>query len=310
MKQFFLLYHQVQFCYNIEWYSAVKQVELRSAIGTRILDVHKNTSVFWKRYEIGIFWPLDNTQLSKPTFRTFTSKVCENGPKNARVLVENTHTNNEDFDESYIVTVQGRPKFGGGGLNGVKLEYPHHILGAKDSHTCADDAEDYPCLKSRWGLQDYLDEKFLNMSKYLLHRLHSGRLKFTKFVILPVLSDGIDGSRQFTEAKVFFSSAGELSRAWAKVLSQQFNSGCESVCCLHHHKLSTSSRTVFRRCYSFWETFGVSMGKIEMANQLMQRLIGYIQVFLKGELLSSDSVRGRCSCRQTLSLSLLQTVKY
>ena len=60
-------------------------------------------------------------------------------------------------------------------------------------------------------MDDYLDsvespEKAINRSKELVHLLHLGGFKLTKFVSnIPNLADGIDGSSQSTEPKVIVS---------------------------------------------------------------------------------------------------------
>ena len=64
-------------------------------------------------------------------------------------------------------------------------------------------------------MDDYLDsvespERALTRSKELVHLLHLGVFKLTKFVSnVPDLADRIDGSAQFTEPKVIVSSKEE-----------------------------------------------------------------------------------------------------
>ena len=68
-------------------------------------------------------------------------------------------------------------------------------------------------------MDDYLDsvdsrERALNRSKELVHLLHLGVFKLTKFVSTVIyLADQIDGSPQSTEPKVIASSKEESSHA-------------------------------------------------------------------------------------------------
>ena len=108
--------------------------------------------------------------------------------------------------------------------NVVVYQYRRHIFGAKDSPSCAnsalqrtarDNAKFYPeaakAVLENFYMDDYLDsvdspEKAINRSKALVHLLHLGGLKFTKFVSnVPDLADRIDGSPQSTEPKVIVS---------------------------------------------------------------------------------------------------------
>ena len=108
--------------------------------------------------------------------------------------------------------------------NVVVYQYTRHIFGAKDSPTCAnyalqrtarDNAKFYPeaakAVLENFYMDDYLDsvespEKAINRSKELVHLLHLGGFKLTKFVSnVPNLADRIDGSPQTTEPKVFVS---------------------------------------------------------------------------------------------------------
>ena len=100
--------------------------------------------------------------------------------------------------------------------NVVVYQYTRHIFGAKNSPTCANSARDnakfYPeaakAVLENFCVDDYLDsveppEKAINRSKELVHLLHLGGLKLTKFVRnVPNLADRIDGSPQSTEPKV------------------------------------------------------------------------------------------------------------
>ena len=66
-------------------------------------------------------------------------------------------------------------------------------------------------------MDDYLDsvespERALNRSKKMVHLLHLGGFKLTKFVSnAPNLDDQIDGSPQFTDPKIISSSKEESS---------------------------------------------------------------------------------------------------
>ena len=105
--------------------------------------------------------------------------------------------------------------------NIVVHQYTRHIFGAKDSPTCAnyalqrtasDNAKEYPeaakFVLENFYMDDYLDslespERALIRSKELVHLLHLGGFKLTKFVSnVPDLADRIDGSAQSTEPKV------------------------------------------------------------------------------------------------------------
>ena len=107
-------------------------------------------------------------------------------------------------------------------------QYTRHIFGAKDSPTCAnyalqrtasDNAKEYPeaakAFLENFYMDDYLDlvespERALIRSKELVHLLHLGGFKLTKFVSnVPDLADQIDGSAQSTEPKVIVSSKEE-----------------------------------------------------------------------------------------------------
>ena len=106
----------------------------------------------------------------------------------------------------------------------VVYQYTRHIFGAKDSPTCAnyalqrtarDNAKFYPeaakAVLENFYMDDYLDsveypEKAINRSKELVHLLHLGGFKLTKFVSnVQNLADRIDGSPQSTEPKVIVS---------------------------------------------------------------------------------------------------------
>ena len=108
--------------------------------------------------------------------------------------------------------------------NVVVYQYRRNIFGAKDSPTCAnyalqrtagDNAKFYPeaakAVLENLYMDDYLDsvespEKAINRSKELVHLLHHGGFKLTKFVSnVPNLTDRIDGSSQSTEPKVIVS---------------------------------------------------------------------------------------------------------
>ena len=112
--------------------------------------------------------------------------------------------------------------------NVVVHQYTRHIFGAKDSPTCAnyalqrtarDNAKEYPeaakAVLENFYMDDYLDsvespERALIRSKELVHLLHLGGFKLTKFVSnVPNLADRIDGSAQSTEPKVIVSSTEE-----------------------------------------------------------------------------------------------------
>ena len=104
-------------------------------------------------------------------------------------------------------------------------QYTRHIFGAKDSPTCAkyalqrtarDNVSQYPetvkAVLENFYIDDYLDsvqspERALKRSKELVHLLHLGGFKLTKFVSnVPNLADRNDGSPQSTEPKVIASS--------------------------------------------------------------------------------------------------------
>ena len=106
----------------------------------------------------------------------------------------------------------------------VVYQYTRHIFGAKDSPTCAnyalqrtarDNAKFYPkavkTVHENFYMDDYLDsvespEIAINRSKELVHLLHLGGFKLTKFVSnVPNLADRIVGSPQSTEPKVIVS---------------------------------------------------------------------------------------------------------
>ena len=115
--------------------------------------------------------------------------------------------------------------------NVVVHQYTRQIFGAKDSPTCAnyalqrtarDNAKEYPeaakAVLENFYMGDYLDsvespERALIRSKELVHLLHLGGFKLTKFVSkVPDLTDRIDGSAQSTEPKVIVSSKEESMR--------------------------------------------------------------------------------------------------
>ena len=114
--------------------------------------------------------------------------------------------------------------------NVVVYQYTRHIFGAKDSPTCAnyalqrtarDNVSQYPeaakTVLENFYMDDYLDsvespERALKISKELVHLLHLGGFKLTKFVSnVPNLADRIVGSPQSTEPKVIASSKEESS---------------------------------------------------------------------------------------------------
>ena len=114
--------------------------------------------------------------------------------------------------------------------NVVVYQYTRHIFGAKDSPTCAnyalqrtarDNVNQYPeatkAVVENFYMDDYLDsvqspERALERSKELVHLLHLGGFKLTKFVSnVPNLADQIDGSTQSTEPKVIDSSREDSS---------------------------------------------------------------------------------------------------
>ena len=110
----------------------------------------------------------------------------------------------------------------------VVHQYKRHIFGAKDSPTCAnyefqrtanDNDKEYPeaakAVLENFYMEDYLDsvesyERALIRSKELVHLLHLGGFKLTKFLSkVPDLADRIDGSAQSTEPKFIVSSKEE-----------------------------------------------------------------------------------------------------
>ena len=112
--------------------------------------------------------------------------------------------------------------------NAVVYQCTRHIIGAKDSPTCAnyalqrtarDNVSQYPeaakAVLENFYMDDYLDsvestERALKRSKELMHLLHLGGFKLTKFVSnVPNLTDRIDGSPQPTKPKVIASSKEE-----------------------------------------------------------------------------------------------------
>ena len=114
--------------------------------------------------------------------------------------------------------------------NVVVYQYTRHIFGAKDSPTCAnyalqrtarDNVNQYPeatkTVLENFYMDDYLDsaespERALKRSKELVHLLHLGGFKLTKFVSnVPNLADRIDGSTQSTKPKVIASSKEDSS---------------------------------------------------------------------------------------------------
>ena len=114
--------------------------------------------------------------------------------------------------------------------NVVVYQYTSHIFGAKDSPTCAnyalqrtarDNVNQYPeatkAVLENFYMDDYVDsvespERALKRSKELVHLLHLGGFKLTKFVSnVPNLADQIDGSTQSTEPKVIASSKEDSS---------------------------------------------------------------------------------------------------
>ena len=112
--------------------------------------------------------------------------------------------------------------------NVVVHQYTRHIFGAKNSPTCAnyalqrtatDNANQYQesakAVIENFYMDDYFDsvespERALIRSKELVHLLHLGGFKLTKFVSnVPDLADRIDGSAKSTEPKVIVSSKEE-----------------------------------------------------------------------------------------------------
>ena len=117
--------------------------------------------------------------------------------------------------------------------NVVEYQYTRHIFWAKASPTCAnyalqrtarDSVSQYPeatkAVLENFYLDDYLDsvgspETALKRSKELVHLLHFGGFKLTKFVSnVPNLADRIYGSPQPTEPKVSASSKEESSHVF------------------------------------------------------------------------------------------------
>ena len=108
--------------------------------------------------------------------------------------------------------------------NVVVYQYTRHIFRAKESPTCAnyalqrttrDNAKFYPeaakAVRENFYMDNHLDpvqspEKATNRSEELVHLLHIGGFKLTKFVSsVPNLAVRIDGSPQYTEPKVIVS---------------------------------------------------------------------------------------------------------
>ena len=113
--------------------------------------------------------------------------------------------------------------------NIVVHQYTCQIFGEKDLPTCAnyalqrtasDNAKKYPeaakAVLENFYMDDYLDsvespERALIRSKELVHLLHLGVFKLTKFVSnVPDLADRIDGSAQSIEPKFIVSSKEEV----------------------------------------------------------------------------------------------------
>ena len=106
-----------------------------------------------------------------------------------------------------------------------KPVYTPHLWGKRFAHlnalqrTASDNAKEYPeaakGVLENFYMDDFLDsmespERALIRSKELVHLLHLGGFKLTKFVSnVPDLADQIDGSAQSTEPKVIVSSKEE-----------------------------------------------------------------------------------------------------
>ena len=110
-------------------------------------------------------------------------------------------------------------------------QYTRHIFGANDSPTCANYAlkrtardntkfhfEAAKVVLENVYLDDYRGlvespEKAISRSKELVHLLHLGGFKLSKFVSnVPNLADEIDGSLQSTEPKVIAYCQEDLSQ--------------------------------------------------------------------------------------------------
>ena len=121
--------------------------------------------------------------------------------------------------------------------NVVVYQNTRQVFGAKDSRTCVNYALRTHCERKcqvnpeaakavleKFYIDDFLDtvespEEVTNRSEELVHVLHLGRFKLTKFVSnVPNMADQIDGSPQSTEPKVIVScqedSSHVLGRKW------------------------------------------------------------------------------------------------
>ena len=122
-------------------------------------------------------------------------------------------------------------------------QYTRHIFRAKDSPTCAiqrtasDNAKEYPeaakAVLENFYMDDHLDsvefpDRALIKSKELVHLLHLGGFKLTKFGSnIPDLVDRIDGSAQSTEPKVIVSSKEEPMYMLGLKWDHNKDTGCE-----------------------------------------------------------------------------------
>ena len=141
--------------------------------------------------------------------------------------------------------------------NVVVYQYTRHIFGAKDSPTCAnyalqrtarDNAKFYPeaakAVLENFYMDNYLDsvespEKAINRSKELVHLLHLGGFKLTKFV--PNLADRIDGSSQSTKPKVIVSCQEDLSHVLELKWDYTNDFSCELGYKLRYHQVPHAS---------------------------------------------------------------------
>ena len=199
MEQDFEFASQVKSWYDMESYGALKQVDPRSASDARAHEILENTTVHnGKRYDVGMLWAKDIIELPNNYFSALVQlKSLEKRLTKDQTLREKySSTIKEDLNKGYVVRV-------------------------KDAHKVEsrDNAKEYPeaakAVLENFYMDNYLDsvespERALIRSKELVHLLHLGGFKLTKFVSnVPDLADRIDGSAQSTEPKVIVSSKEE-----------------------------------------------------------------------------------------------------
>ena len=105
---------QVKSCYDIESFGANKQVDSRSAADTKAHKILESTTIHnGLRYDVGMLWAADNTQLPNNYFSSLVQlKSLEKRlPKDEDIREKYSSTIKKDLNKGYVIVVPDAHQF-------------------------------------------------------------------------------------------------------------------------------------------------------------------------------------------------------